>query len=61
MADAISCRKGCRLVALELQHPDSSKLRETFAHLAISVDPVMAPHMALKATVDTPRGRVVLS
>ena len=53
--------KGCRLVALEIQHPDSSRLREAFARLGINIEPVPSPHIALKATIDTPRGRVVLS
>ncbi len=53
--------KGCRLVALDIQHPDASKLGETFARLGIKIEPVPSPHIALRATIDTPRGRVVLS
>lgn len=53
--------KGCRLVTLDIEYPDASKARTTLARLGVDADPVPGPHAALKATIDTPRGRVVLS
>lgn len=52
---------GCRLVSLDIQHPDPAKVRETFARLGISVSPASAAHAALRAILDTPRGRVTLA
>ena len=53
--------QGCRLAAFEIQHPDPSKVKDTLRRLGIDADPSTAPQAALKATIDTPRGRVVLS
>ncbi len=53
--------QGCRLVAFELQHPDPSKVKDTLRRFGIDADPSAAPQATMKATLDTPRGRVVLS
>jgi hypothetical protein len=52
---------GCRLVAFGIQHPRPAKVKDTLRRLGIEADPSTVPQATLKATIDTPRGRVVLS
>jgi hypothetical protein len=53
--------KGCRLLAVEAVHPDRERLRVVLGQLGIDADVPQAPHGAVKATLETPRGRVVIS
>jgi len=49
---------GCRLILLELAHPDSARLRQTLATLGIDALVAKAPAPAIHAVLDTPKGRV---
>jgi hypothetical protein len=53
--------KGCRLSSIELEHPDPAAVRETLGKLGIEIDMKPAKEARLKAALDTPKGRVVLS
>lgn len=51
---------GCRLVSLELAHPQPPQLHDTLAALGIEAVVREAPSPALRAVLDTPKGRVEL-
>jgi hypothetical protein len=53
--------KGCRLSSIELEHPDPSAVREMLGKLGIEIEVKAAKEARLKAALDTPKGRVVLS
>lgn len=53
--------KGCRLSSIELEHPDPSAVRGMLEKLGISLEVKPAKEARLKAALDTPKGRVVLS
>ncbi len=50
---------GCQLIALEAFHPDAARVRSLLESLGIDLR-VRKGSAALKATIDGPRGRVVL-
>jgi hypothetical protein len=52
---------GCRLVSLDASHPSPSKLQDTLARLGISTTVRADQRTVLTATLETPRGRVVIS
>ena len=56
---AESSPKGCRLTALEGFHPDAGKINEIFRDLGLDFQ---AQHgiVAFRATIESPRGRMVL-
>jgi catechol 2,3-dioxygenase-like lactoylglutathione lyase family enzyme len=49
---------GCRLVSLELTHPDPARLRDILAALGIDAAIAKAPAPAIRAVLETPKGRV---
>jgi Glyoxalase-like domain len=51
---------GVRLVELRGEHPDAAATREVLAALGVDLPVDEGPEPALVATLDTPRGRVVL-
>jgi hypothetical protein len=51
---------GCRLTALELRHPDPAKLREALSRLGIDAVVKKADKAGLAATLDTPKGHIVI-
>ncbi|MFI5231614.1 MAG: VOC family protein [Gemmatimonadales bacterium] len=55
---ARSAPAGATLVALRAEHPDAPRVRLTLRLLGIAVPVQSAPHAALVATIDCPRGRV---
>ncbi len=52
---------GCRLVSLDAAHPSPSTLQDTLARLGIETTVRADQRTALTATLETPRGRVVIS
>ena len=52
---------GCRLTAFELEHPDAKRLEAVLAALEIDAGVRLAPDVKLVATLDTPKGRMVLT
>jgi hypothetical protein len=55
-----SAPAGVRLVELRAEHPDPAAMREVLAALGARLPVDEGPEPALVATLDTPRGRVVL-
>jgi hypothetical protein len=55
-----SAPAGVRLVELRGEHPDPAAVREVLAALGATLPVDEGPEPALVATLDTPRGRVVL-
>jgi hypothetical protein len=55
-----SAPAGVRLVELRAEHPDPAAAREILATMGASLPVDEGPEPALVATLDTPRGRVVL-
>lgn len=53
--------RGCTLVAFELQHPDPEGVRETLRIMGIDAGVRLSQDAQLRATLDTPQGRVVLT
>ena len=53
--------QGCRLLSIELAHPDPSAVRQLLEKLGIAIEVKPANEARLRATVDTPKGKVVLS
>jgi hypothetical protein len=53
--------KGCRLGSIELEHPDPASVRGLLEKLGIGLEVKPAKEARLKAVLDTPKGRVVLS
>jgi catechol 2,3-dioxygenase-like lactoylglutathione lyase family enzyme len=51
---------GCRLVGFELRHPDAAALRGMLARFGIAAAVARADRPGLTATLDTPKGRVML-
>jgi hypothetical protein len=51
---------GVRLVELRAEHPDPARMRAALAALGATLEIDDGPEPALIATLDTPRGRVVL-
>lgn len=51
---------GCRLVEFKLRHPDAAALRAALARFGIRAAVATADRPGLTATLDTPRGRVML-
>jgi hypothetical protein len=51
---------GCRLVALELRHPQPSLLHDTLALFGIEANVTKADRPGLSATLDAPRGRLTI-
>jgi hypothetical protein len=51
---------GVRLVELRAEHPDPTRVRAALAALGATLKVYEGPEPALIATLDTPRGRVVL-
>ena len=51
---------GCRLTALELRHPDAAGLRAMLAVFDIKAVVATADQPGLTATLDTPKGKVML-
>jgi hypothetical protein len=52
--------EGVRLVELRAEHPDPARVRAALAALGATLEVGEGPEPALIATLDTPRGRVVL-
>ena len=52
---------GCELTAFEFEHPNAKGLEATLAALGITGIVRQAPMSRLVATIDTPRGRIVLA
>jgi Glyoxalase-like domain len=52
--------QGCRLTALELHHPDPAKLQAALASLGIDAAVTKSETAGLRATLETPKGRVVI-
>jgi hypothetical protein len=53
--------KGCRLVSLDAAHPNPPKLHQTLATLGIDAPVRQDQRTALTATLETPRGRIVIT
>jgi len=53
--------KGCRLVSLDAAHPNPTKLHQRLATLGIDAPVRQDERTALIATLETPRGRVVIT
>jgi hypothetical protein len=51
---------GCRLVALELRHRQPSLLRDALALFGIEANVAKGDRPGLRATLDTPRGRLTI-
>ena len=51
---------GCRLSGLQFDHPGPGRLREALAAVGIEGVVQQAPAPAIRATMDTPKGRVEL-
>jgi hypothetical protein len=51
---------GCRLVGLELRHPQPSLLRDALALFGVEANVTKADRPGLSATLDTPRGRLTI-
>jgi hypothetical protein len=56
---AESSPKGCRLIKLEVFHPDAERVNEILRNLGIDLQAGLGP-VALKATVESPKGQMVL-
>ena len=53
--------RGCRLLSLELEHPDPAAVRKMLGSLGISIEVKQSGSARLKAVLDTPKGKVTLS
>ena len=51
--------KGCRLIKLEVTHPDAKRVNELLKNLGIDLK-VGLGTVALKATIESPKGQIVL-
>jgi len=51
--------KGCRLIKLEVFHPDAKRVNELLKNLGIDLK-VGLGSVALKATIESPKGQIVL-
>lgn len=51
---------GCRLTAFELRHPEPARLRDALTKLGIDAVVQKSERAALQATLDTPKGRIIL-
>ena len=56
---ATTAPKGCRLERLKIFHPDPERIKAILSKLGIEI-PVERGLSSLKATIDSPKGRVVL-
>ena len=53
--------EGCRLQSIELEYPDPVPVRQLLEKLGIGIEVKQAKEARLRATLDTPKGKVVLS
>ena len=51
--------KGCRLIKLEVFHPDAKRVNELLRNLGIDLQTGLGS-VALKATIESPKGQIVL-
>ena len=51
--------KGCRLIKLEVFHPDTNRVNELLRNLGIDLQAGLGS-VALKATIESPKGQIVL-
>ena len=51
---------GCRLTALEIRHPDPARLQSVLRNLGIDGAVAKSATTGLRATLDTPKGPLVL-
>ena len=51
--------KGCRLIRLEVLHPDAKRVNELLRNLGIDLQAELGS-VALKATIESPKGQIVL-
>jgi hypothetical protein len=58
---SIDAPAGCRLAAFEFEHPDAKRLEAVLAALEIDAVVRPAPDVKLVATLDTAKGRLVLT
>ena len=58
---ARSAPAGCRLLELEVGHPDPAAVRAALRALEVAVPVRRSPVPVLQAVLDTPRGRVLLT
>ena len=58
---ALTAPAGCRLLELEVGHPQPEAVRATLRALGVAVPVRSNPAPLLQATLTTPRGRVVLA
>jgi hypothetical protein len=56
---AESSPKGCELIKLELFHPEAKRANELLKHLDLDIRAEPGP-VALKATIESPKGQAVL-
>ena len=56
---AESSPKGCRLIKLELFHPDAKRVNELLSNLGLYIQ-AGPGSVALKATIESPKGQIVL-
>lgn len=57
---SVDAPAGCRLVDLAIAGPDPARLKALLASLALDATVTKAAHARLTATLDTPKGRVIL-
>jgi hypothetical protein len=53
--------KGCRLLSLELDHPNAAGVREMLGKLKLDVPVKQSKEARLKALIDTPKGKLTLA
>lgn len=53
--------QGCRLLSMELEHPDPAAVRKMLGNLGIAIEVKQAASGRLKAMLDTPKGKVTLT
>ncbi|MEK7834410.1 MAG: VOC family protein, partial [Acidobacteriota bacterium] len=51
---------GCKLLSLEFEHPEAAKMTEMMKSLGLKAKIAKADSQAIKATLKTPKGNVVL-
>jgi hypothetical protein len=56
---AESSPRGCRLIKLDVFHPDAKRVNELLYHLGIDLQ-AESGSVALKATIEIPKGQIVL-
>ncbi len=53
--------RGCRLLSMEMEHPDPAAVRKMLGNLGLAIEVAQAASARLKAALDTPKGKVTLS